>query len=62
MQVPRHPGPQGKPFPHLNDAEEFRARDHTGLLIVRTVAFTVLGAVVLMLTWLASGSCPDPGG
>jgi hypothetical protein len=48
------PVPEGKPFPRLNDAAAFRARIRRGVLIVRTVAFTVAGAVVLILAWLAS--------
>jgi hypothetical protein len=48
------PVPDGQPFPRLNDAAEFRARIRRGVLIVRTIAFTVLGALALILAWLAS--------
>jgi hypothetical protein len=47
------PVPEGQPFPHVNDAAEFRARIRPFLLIVRTIAFTIIGAVVLLLAWLA---------
>jgi hypothetical protein len=47
------PVPEDKPFPRLNDAAEFRARIRRGVLIVRTVTFTVLGAVGLILAWVA---------
>jgi hypothetical protein len=47
------PVPEGKSFPRLNDAAEFRARIRRVVVIVRTVAFTCLGAVVLALAWLA---------
>ena len=45
------PVPDGKPFPHLNDATEFRARIDRVVRIMRTVGYTVLGtaAVVLIL-------------
>jgi hypothetical protein len=45
--------PEDAPFPRLNDATEFRSRIRRGVLIVRTVAFTVLGAVGLVLAWAA---------
>jgi hypothetical protein len=48
------PAPADQPFPHLNDAAEFRARIRRGLLVVRTVAFVIVGATVLLLAWLAS--------
>jgi hypothetical protein len=47
------PVPEGSPFPRLNDAAEFRARIRRGVLIVRTLAFTILGVVALLLGWLA---------
>jgi hypothetical protein len=48
------PVPEGKPFPHLNDSVEFRSRIQRGARIVRTVAYTVLAAISLILAWLAS--------
>ena len=47
------PVPEGEPFPHLNDAEEFRSRIRRMSRTVRTVAYTVLGLAVLLLAWLA---------
>jgi hypothetical protein len=46
------PVPEGKPFPRLNDAEEFRARERRAALIVRAVACSVAGAVALALAWV----------
>jgi hypothetical protein len=53
------PVPEGKPFPHLNDTEEFRARIRRGSRMVRTVALTlaglaavVLALLVLVVLWL----------
>ena len=48
------PVPEGKPFPHVNDTAEFRSRIERGARIVRTVGYTVLAALALMLVWLAS--------
>lgn len=48
------PIPQGKPFPHLNDAVEFRSRIQRAAGIMRTVGYIGLGAVALFLAWLAS--------
>ncbi len=48
------PVPESKHFPRLNDTAEFRARIKRGILIVRTVGFTALGGMVLVLAWLAS--------
>jgi hypothetical protein len=48
------PVPEGKPFPHLNDSVEFRSRIQRSARIVRTVAYTVLAAITLILAWLAS--------
>jgi hypothetical protein len=45
------PVPEGKPFPHLNDAAEFRARIEKGARAVRTI-----GYVALALGALAVGS------
>ncbi len=43
------PVPDGKPFPHLNDAAEFRARILRMSRTMRIVGFTVLGLVVVAL-------------
>ena len=47
------PVPEGKPFPHLNDAAEFRARIERGARIVRTVGYAALGAAALVLILIA---------
>ena len=47
------PVPEGKPFPHLNDAEEFRAKILRGARILTTVAYAVLGLAALIMSWLA---------
>jgi hypothetical protein len=47
------PVPEGKPFPHLNDAAEFRARIERGARIVRTIGYAALGAAALVLIALA---------
>ncbi len=46
------PVPEGKPFPHLNDAEEFRSRIRRVAFVVRAVAYSALGAVALALGWV----------
>jgi hypothetical protein len=46
------PIPEGKPFPHLNDAEEFRSRIRRGTLVVRAVACSVVGALALIVAWI----------
>ena len=48
------PVPEGKPFPHLNDAAEFRARIERGARIVRMVGYAALVAVVLVLILIAA--------
>ena len=48
------PVPEGKPFPHLNDTEEFRSGILRGARIVKTVAYSVLGLAVLVLACLAA--------
>jgi hypothetical protein len=48
------PVPEGTPFPHLNDAAEFRTRIQRGARFVRGIAYAVLGLVALMVVWLAS--------
>ena len=45
------PVPEGKPFPHLNDAEQFRSRIRRAAFVVRAVAYSVLGVVALALGW-----------
>jgi Sulfotransferase domain len=47
------PVPEGKPFPHLNDAAEFRARIERGARIVRTIGYAALGAAALVLILIA---------
>jgi Sulfotransferase domain len=47
------PVPEGKPFPHLNDAAEFRARLERDALIVRTVGYAALGVAALALILIA---------
>lgn len=46
------PIPEGKPFPHLNDAEEFRSRIRQGVFVVRAVACAVVGALALIVAWV----------
>jgi sulfotransferase family protein len=48
------PVPAGKPFPHVNDVEEFRSRIQRASRIVRTIGYTVVTIVALTLVWLAS--------
>ena len=47
------PVPEGKPFPHLNDAAEFRARIERVARIMRTVGYAALGAAALVLVLIA---------
>ena len=47
------PVAEGKPFPHLNDAAEFRARIERGARIVRTIGYAALGAAALVLILIA---------
>ena len=47
------PVPEGKPFPHLNDTAEFRARIERGARILRTVGYAALGAAALVLILIA---------
>ena len=47
------PVPEGKPFPHLNDAAEFRARIERAARIVRTIGYAALGAAALVLILIA---------
>jgi hypothetical protein len=46
------PIPKGKPFPHLNDAEEFRSRIRRTAFVMRAVAGSVLGALALFVAWV----------
>jgi hypothetical protein len=52
------PVPEGKPFPHLNDAAEFRARIERITRVMRIVGYTVVGLAVLVVVavamWLRS--------
>jgi hypothetical protein len=47
------PIPEGQPFPHLNDAAEFRARIRRGVRVVRAIGYGVLGLVALVLLVVA---------
>ncbi len=42
------PVPEGKPFPHLNDAAAFRAKINRDVLVVRTVGYAALGMAALV--------------
>jgi Sulfotransferase domain len=45
------PIPEGKPFPHLNDAEEFRSQMRRTAFVMRAVACSVLGGLALVVAW-----------
>jgi hypothetical protein len=47
------PVPEGKPFPHLNDAAAFRAKINRDVLAVRTVGYA-LAALLLILIAVAA--------
>jgi hypothetical protein len=47
------PVPEGEPFPHVNDAEEFRSRIRRMSRTVRAVAYIILGLAALLVAWLA---------
>jgi hypothetical protein len=47
------PVPEGKPFPHLNDAADFRGRLRRGALVVRTIGYAILGAAAVIVIALA---------
>jgi hypothetical protein len=47
------PVPEGKPFPHLNDSAEFRARIEHGARAMRTIGYAILGAAALALALIA---------
>jgi hypothetical protein len=48
------PVPEGKPFPHLNDAKVFRSRISRAVWVMRFVAGAVLliAALALFVTWM----------
>jgi hypothetical protein len=48
------PVPQGKPFPHLNDSAEFRARVARIAGTVRVVGYAAAIVLALTLVWLAT--------
>jgi Sulfotransferase domain len=50
------PIPEGKPFPHLNDAASFRAKITRDALIVRIVGYAALVADALGLILIATGA------
>ena len=47
------PVPEGEPFPHVNDAEEFRSRIRRMSRMVRAVTYSALGFAVLLIAGLA---------
>ncbi len=47
------PVPEGKPFPHLNDAVEFRARIERMARAMRTVGYVAIGAAALVVIAVA---------
>jgi hypothetical protein len=47
------PIPGGEPFPHVNDAEEFRSRIRRMSWMVRAVTYSALGFAVLLIAGLA---------
>jgi hypothetical protein len=46
------PVPEGKPFPRLNDAQEFRARIARMAGRVRMIGYSTLAVSALLLAWL----------
>ena len=48
------PVPEGKPFPHLNDAAEFQARIKRLSLIFRLIGFVAVAVFALILAGLAA--------
>ena len=46
------PIPEGKPFPRLNDAEEFRSQMRRTAFVMRAVTCSVLGALALIVAWV----------
>jgi hypothetical protein len=47
------PVPGGKPFPHVNDAAEFRSRIQRAARIMQAVGYTAAGIIALILVELA---------
>lgn len=47
------PVPEDKPFPHLNDTEEFRSRILRAARIVTIVAYALLGLATIAMVWFA---------
>ena len=47
------PVPEGKPFPRLNDAAEFRARIQRGARAMRAIGYSILGLAALILLVVA---------
>jgi len=47
------PVPEGKPFPHLNDAAQFRARVERGARAMRAIGYIALGVAALALVLIA---------
>jgi hypothetical protein len=48
------PVPDGKPFPHVNDAVEFRSRIEKVVRFLRTAGYVAVGVVALILAGLVS--------
>lgn len=48
------PVPEGKPFPHLNDAAEFRQRIERGARAMRAIGYGVLVAAALVIGLVAA--------
>lgn len=48
------PVPEGKPFPHLNDAVEFRQRIEHGARVVRRIGYGILAAANLVVVLVAA--------
>jgi hypothetical protein len=48
------PVPEGKAFPHLNDAAEFRARIERGARILRTLGYAAIGVAAMVLFAIAA--------
>jgi hypothetical protein len=46
------PVPEATPFPHLNDAEEFRSRIGRAAFVMRAVAFSALAAAALVAAFV----------
>jgi Sulfotransferase domain len=44
--------PEGKPFPHLNDAAEFRGRVERGVRVIRAIEYVALGVIALAMVSL----------